>query len=98
MRRSLPEVLASQQKMLERRGEAGDAGDDELAGMFAAHLTKVEGLLSSRDNCDVLYVDHRDAVGDPSAVAEAINQFLGGHLDAGAMTAVVDPDLYRNRA
>ena len=99
MRRSLPEVLASQQKMLERRGEAsGDAGDDELARMFAAHLTKVEGLLSSRDNCDVLYVDHRDAVGDPSAVAEAINQFLGGHLDAGAMTAVVDPDLYRNRA
>jgi hypothetical protein len=98
MRRNLPEVLASQQKMLERRGEAsGDVSDDEMAEMFAAHLTKIEGLLARRDNCDVLYVEHRDAVNQPSAVAESINEFLGGHLDTRAMTAVVDPQLYRNR-
>ena len=98
LRRNLPEVLASQQKMLQRRGEnAGDVSDDEMARMFAAHLTKVEALLARRDNCDVLYVEHRDTVDDPASVAEAINEFLGGHLDTRAMTAVVDPQLYRNR-
>ena len=98
MRRNLPEVLASQQKMLERRGEgSGSVGDDKMARMFAAHLTKIAGVLASRDNCDVLYVEHRDTVDDPSAVARAINDFLGGHLDTLAMTAVVDPQLYRNR-
>ena len=39
-----------------------------------------------------------DAVSRPAAVAESINQFLGGQLDTDAMTAVVDPELYRNRA
>ena len=99
MRRNLPEVLASQQKMLERRGESpGGVNDDEMARMFAAHLAKIEKVLADRENCDVLYVDHRDTVDDPSAVATAINEFLGGHLDTRAMTAVVDPRLYRNRA
>ena len=99
MRRHLPEILASQQKMLERRGESsGDVGDDEMARMFSAHLTKIEGVLANRENCAVLYVEHRDAVDNPSAVALAVNDFLGGHLDTEAMTAVVDPQLYRNRA
>ena len=99
MRRNLPEVLASQQKMLKRRGEgSGSVSDDEMGRMFAAHLSKIEEVLASRDNCDVLYVEHRDTVDNPSAVARAINDFLGGHLDTRAMTAVVDPQLYRNRA
>jgi hypothetical protein len=98
LRRNLPEVLASQQKMLERRGEgSGDKNDDEMARMFFAHLTKIERVLANRENCDVLYVEHRDTVDNPSAVAVAINDFLGGHLDTRAMTAVVDPQLYRNR-
>ena len=52
LRRSLPEVLASQKKMLERRDESqGDVSDDDMARMFTAHLAKVEGLLSQRPNC-----------------------------------------------
>jgi hypothetical protein len=98
LRRQLPEVLASQKKMLERRGESpGDVDDEEMAEMFTSHLTKVEGLLKQRPNCDVLYVDHRDAVNDPTQAAAAISQFLGGQLDTLAMAAVVDPQLYRNR-
>lgn len=98
VQRHLPEVLASQKKMLERRGEsAGGVSDDEMSRVFAAHLTKTEKMLASRKNCDVLYVEHRDTVDDPSTVALEINDFLGGHLDTRAMTAVVDPQLYRNR-
>ena len=99
MRRSLPEVLASQRKMLERRGETpGDADDEEMAQLFTAHLDKVKNHLAARSNCEVLYIDHRDAVQSPAAVASQINSFLDDRLDVDAMTRVVDQQLYRNRA
>ena len=99
LRRSLPEVLASQRKMLEHLGEApGNTPDDDLAGMFAAHLLKVEHLMAVRDNYEVLYVEHRQVIDNPAEVAEAINEFLGGQLDVAAMATVVDRQLYRNRA
>ena len=36
----------------------------------------------------------------PNKIEEAkkINEFFDGRLDEGAMAAVVDPNLYRNRA
>ena len=49
VRRSLQEVLASQQKMLDRRGASGgNAADAEMARVFAAHLNKVERQLAAR--------------------------------------------------
>ncbi len=99
VRRSLEEVLASQRTMLERRGESGgDASDEEMARMFAAHLSKVERQLAARKNCEVLYVEHRAAVTQPAAVAARVNVFLGGGLDVEKMSGVVDDQLYRNRA
>ena len=84
--------------MLERRGEApGETSDEDLAGMFAAHLSKVERLMATRENYDVLYVEYRQAVDDPPQVADAINTFLGGQLDVAAMANAVDRQLYRNR-
>ncbi len=99
VRRNLQEVLASQRKMLERRGESGgDASDEEMATMFAAHLTKMERQLAARPNCEVLYVDHRTTLNSPQAVATQVNQFLDHRLDVEKMTAVVDQQLYRNRS
>lgn len=98
VRRNLKEVLASQRKMLERRGESGGDTDDEaMALMFAAHLSKVERQLAARRNCEVLYVEHRGALLDPGRVAARVNAFLGGGLDVDKMTGVVDDELYRNR-
>ena len=85
--------------MLERRGEPpGEADDEEMAQLFSAHLTKVERQLAARDNCEVLYVDHRDAMQSPATVASQINSFLDDRLDVDAMATVVDQQLYRNRA
>ena len=99
VRRNLQEVLASQRKMLERRGESGgDASDEEMATMFAAHLTKMERQLAARPNCEVLYVDHRATLHTPREVATQVSRFLGNRLDVEKMTAVVDQQLYRNRA
>lgn len=99
VRRSLPEVLASQRKMLERRGEAADAvSDDDMKAHFTAHLRRIEAQLAARPRCDVLYVEHRRAVAEPAAVAEEVGTFVGGDLDVAAMAGAVDTSLYRNRA
>ena len=100
VRRNLVEVLASQRRMLERRGEpAGDAGEDgRLQGAFAAHLSKVERALAARADCRVLYVEHRAAIETPRSVAEEVNRFLDGRLDVDRMASAVDPLLYRQRA
>lgn len=98
MRRNLREVLASQAKMLERRGEENTATDEDLMRMYASHLDKVAFQLRYRSWFDVLYLDFAEVVADPEKAARAMNEFLGGGLDVEAMAMQVDPNLYRNRA
>lgn len=97
MRRDLTEVLASQAKMLVRRGEDNDAADEDMLRMYQAHLDKVTFQLRFRDNFDALYLDFAEAVADPRRAAEQIASFVGG-LDVERMVGVVDGKLYRNRA
>ncbi len=97
MRRNLHEVLASQAKMLARRGEVHDTPDDEMLRMYAQHLEKVEFQLRYRPNVEALHVEYRDVVEEPRGEAERMNEFLGGGLDVEAMVAAVDRQLYRNR-
>jgi hypothetical protein len=97
MRRDLDEVLRSQRKMLERRGEDGSGRDDEMKELFVSHLAEVEEWLRSREDVDVLFVSYKRMVDAPHTGAARINEFLGGALDIEAMLASVDPALYRNR-
>jgi hypothetical protein len=97
--RRIEEVLRSQRKMLERRGEkTDDVGDAEMADLFAKHLTKVKGWLRQQPNFAVLDVDYNAMLQDPKPYIQSINQFLGGVLNEQAMGDIVNPDLYRNRA
>ena len=102
MRRSIAEVLDSQSKMLERRGESqsGQSGltDEDMASIFAQHLTKVEALVARRPRCEVLYVDYRGALDSPATVAEQVDKFLGKGLDVEKMAGVVDKSLYHSHA
>jgi hypothetical protein len=97
MRRDLDEVLRSQRKMLERRGEDTTQSDDQLKELFVAHLEEVEEWLRGRPDIDVLFVSYGRMVTEPRPGAERINGFLDGVLDVEAMLSEVDPDLYRNR-
>lgn len=97
--RRMEEVLASQKKMLARRGEPTDrVSDEEMARLFAKHVQKVKLWLSAQPNFSVLYVDYNRMLADPWPYVRQINQFLGGRLDEARMVEVVDPALYRNRA
>ena len=99
LKRRLAEVLASQKKMVARRGTpTGDISDEAMASTFTTHLAQVQKLLSTRSNCEVLYIDHRDALETPDQVAGAIASFLGEPLDTAVMAAEIDQKLHRNRA
>lgn len=97
MNRKIAEVLASQQKMLARRGEDRGPADEAMAKMFEKDLKEARFFLR-RPHFDVLEIDYNEAVGAPRTMAKRIAGFLGGHLDADRMAAVVDKSLYRNRA
>ena len=97
MRRDLDEVLRSQKKMLERRGEDATQNDDEIKELFVVHLAEIETWLRERSDIDTLFVSYGRMVTEPRPGAERINRFLDGMLDVEAMLAEVDPDLYRNR-
>ena len=99
MRRDLDEVLASQQKMIDRLGSA-DA-EAEAAAMkeaFRNDIARVRVLCRTRPNFELIELRYQEAIADPAAASRAVNQFLGGRLDEAAMRAAVDATLYRNRA
>jgi hypothetical protein len=99
MQRRLPEVLASQRKMLERRGEPTDTISDEvMAELFEKHLQKVEAWMAAQPNMSVLYLPYHELAEHPERLTEQIVAFLGLNLDRPKMLAAVDPSLYRNRA
>lgn len=100
MDRDLDEVLASQQQMLEQRGEsAADAAREAAAvrATYESHLTQVHRFLGVRSCFSTLTVSYRDAVADPAGTAGRVAAFLGRRLDTAAMAKAVEASLYRNR-
>jgi hypothetical protein len=98
MNRNLEEVVASQNKMLIRRGEPPQPGDDQkMMGLFEKHLDRVKRWIDQQPNFEALFVEYREVLEDPAQQAERIQALLQKELDLEKMTAVVDPQLYRNR-
>ncbi len=98
MRRDVREVLASQTKMLARRGETSESSDERMIELYDDHLWKINRLLKRESHLDVIDVHYRQVLEDPRAQAERIRDFLGLPLDAAKMAGVVDARLYRNRS
>ncbi len=97
LRRDLDEVVASQNKMLERRGENNPLDDRSTKDYFLRHLVQVRFLARNRKNIELLEVQYRDALEAPLEFARRVSAFLGGRLDPETMANVVDAQLYRNR-
>lgn len=98
MERNLDEVIASQRKMLERMGKAPTGADDHDAKrLFTKHLREIKEWLAAQPNIDVLYMGYSDVMSDPGGSASRVSGFIGG-LDEAKMAAVVNPELYRNKA
>lgn len=97
MRRNLQEVLASQSKMLERRGEASESSDERMIEIYEDHLWKVNRLLKRETHIEALDVPYKQVLEGPGEQARRIHDFLGLPLDVEKMAGVVDQNLYRNR-
>jgi len=98
MRREMSEILASQAKMLENRGEENNIDNKTMAALFSKHVKQVENWMHSQPNLKYIDINYNEMLTDPGSQVKEINAFLGGVLDEAAMIAVVDPELYRQRS
>jgi hypothetical protein len=98
MRRPLPEVMASQDEMLRRRGNF-DPGEDNsvVARAFQDHLSDVYGWLNGKPYVKVSRVQYHAVLREPKTTAESVAKFLEVPLDVEAMAKQVDGTLYRQR-
>lgn len=98
MRRHIDEILASQKQMLVRRNEdPGAVADEEMARLFEKHLKQVYGWMAQQQNLAYMDVDYNRLLVEPLPILKEVQAFLGLSLDLPAMSAVVDPTLYRQR-
>jgi hypothetical protein len=98
LRRDLKEVLASQNKMLQRLGRsAAAAPEDQMEELFQRQLADFDRWIAGRRNFSILDVEYKRMISDPRPQCEQINRFLDDRLNLDAMIRAVDPNLYRNR-
>lgn len=97
VRRDFDEIIASQNKMLERRGEENQVADSTVKEAYIRHLVDIRYMVRRRPNFEMIEVQFKQAMETPRSFVTDVNKFLGGNLDVESMMAVVDLELYRNR-
>jgi hypothetical protein len=98
MERPMPEVLASQDQMLRRRGNFKEGADHRLiTAAFEKHLREVYAWLEGKAFVNAVRVPYHEVLERPGDVALRLAEFLGIPLNVDGMTQQVDPSLYRNR-
>ncbi len=98
MERQIPEILASQRKMLARRNETSTISDADMEAQFREHLTAIKYWLARQPNMEVMYVDYNRMMADPDQYVQKIVDFIGEPVDVAKMRSVPNASLYRNRA
>jgi len=98
MERNIHEILDSQQHMLDRL-QSDQAQRDPRADPAKAYLQQVKAARAwlGRHGIPAIAVDYNALIEDPHAQVQALAEFLGRTDSAQAMTAAVDPELYRSR-
>ncbi len=96
MQRDLNEVLTSQEKMLQRRGQPL-APRDKMRSSFTIHLERLFEWIPHQPHIRLLPVNYNQLMSDAESIVSCIAQFIGQDVDADRMCSAVDPSLYRNR-
>ncbi len=99
MQRPLPEVLASQDQMMRRRGTYKEGVNPAImSAAFEKHLREVDAWLNASRNVKVIRLPYHEVLSKPREVAQELARFLEKPLDTDAMAQQVDATLYRNRS
>lgn len=98
MRRNMAEILASQKKMLQRRGVTDDdIPDHVMAAKYEAYLAATFQWIEKQAHIKALYIHYHEVISNPWREARRVNDFLQDRLDVAGMAEAVDPNLYRQR-
>ncbi len=98
MERDLQEVLASQKKMLRRKGKKQPAVDeDTMQKYYENHLAKIHNWLSNQGNMDVLRVNYNKLMENPYNYQSEFDKFYANNIDVEKMFNIIDQNLYRNQ-
>jgi hypothetical protein len=98
MQRPLPEVLASQDQMLRRRGAFKEGTNPAMiSAAFEKHLREVYAWLDGKPYVKALRLPYHEVLRKPKDIGQQLTEFLGIPLDLEAMAQQVDASLYRNR-
>jgi hypothetical protein len=91
MQRALKEVVASQNRMLARRGylDSGCTDVHALVDAFATEMAITKMWLNKQSCFDVRYVNFNLLLASPCQHLTALAAFLGDGLDVSAMCAVI---------
>ena len=88
MSRDLEEVLISQNKMLERRGQITDPQSDEkMKLLFDNHLKETKLWLEKQAHFEVIYVNYKSVLSDPVGQSARVKAFLGDSMETVLMAA-----------
>jgi hypothetical protein len=100
MLRDLAEVVASQNRMLQNRGEVEKSPPDpaKVSGFFTAHLQEIKAWLAAQANIEVIFIDFNRLVEDPAFTLAPLEVFLGVIVTTPEVLSVVDQRFYRQRA
>lgn len=99
MERDYREILASQMRMLARKGKDEEASPEIRASLlreFERTIENTKTTLASRPDVRLLLLRYDDVLNHPVEAAQRIAEFAGGSLDITKMAAAVDPSLGRN--
>lgn len=98
MRRNMDEILASQRKMLARKGLESSTPDDRtMRDLYKKHLDSIDEWLKRQSHIDTLYLNYNEVLETPFKKAKQLSRFLLNRLDVDKMAGIVDRSLYRNR-
>jgi predicted AlkP superfamily phosphohydrolase/phosphomutase/tetratricopeptide (TPR) repeat protein len=99
MERSLAEVIASQNAMLDRQGRSGAELDGpQLMETYRAQLHGVGERLARRADLRTLRVNYAELVADPEGGVDTLALFLGEPFIRQAAARSVRPELQRQKA
>lgn len=97
--RPIEEIVASQQKMIARRGTKGATlNAEQLTASLTRHREEILKVISNLP-MELLLIRYHKILEDPEAVVGRVLKFLGPERlpNADAMSSVIRKDLYRNR-
>ena len=97
MHRNLSEIVASQNKMLVRRGERNETPDERAVQLLDEQVRDARFFLR-RPQFEVLELNYGEMLQGARPQAQRMAAFLGQSLDVERMAQVVDVQLYRNRS